>query len=141
MVEKNKNTHAEKFKRKFEIFQKTSKTFSGRVCKYMNAREWNADVFAHRTNLLERVYYRIKSDKMNNPLVETVLAISIGLQLTASERTELLALAGRVLQSTKQHFAYEYIFDNFSVKSVEEFNTIFLELNVETTAPLRESGK
>ena len=129
------------FEGRYAEYTKTAKTFAKRVNEFMEAQEWSPELFATRTGLGQRAYFRITSGETKAPRIETVLSICIGLRLSSYERLELLTLAGYGFMKSEKEFAYHYIFDIYQINSIDDFNRAYLSLGLEAkrTAPLKYS--
>jgi hypothetical protein len=124
------------FEIKYSQYNKTAKTFTDRVCEFMEARGWKSYHFMEKTGLDERAYFRITSCQTKKPKIKTVLRIIIGLQLSSVERAELLLLAGYPPEKSKQYFAYIFILDSHEIRTAEDFNNAYLELETDNTEAL-----
>jgi transcriptional regulator with XRE-family HTH domain len=102
----------------------------------MNHKGWDSRKFAKHTRLEPNNYYRITRGETENPSLETVLNICIGLGVPSKIRDELINLAGRSWQNTQLHCAYRYILDNGDIKTVTDFNDAFALLEIDTDGKL-----
>ena len=128
------------FQEEYGEITETTKTFSQRVTELMERKGWDAHKFAKYTRLEPNNYYRITRGETENPSIETILNISIGLGLPSKVRDELISLAGRSWQNSQLHCAYQYVLENGNIKSVTDFNTAFalLEIDASGKTPLKD---
>ena len=119
------------FEDEYKLITATSATFSQKVTELMTLKGWDANKFAQHTRLEPNNYYRITQGLTENPSLETVLNICIGLRLSSKLRDELITLAGRSWQNTRLHTAYRFILDGDKVESVSDFNIMFDMLNID----------
>lgn len=128
------------FQEEYGEISETTKTFSQRVVELMERKGWDAHKFAKNTCLEPNNYYRITRGETENPSIETILNISIGLGLPTRTRDELISLAGRSWQNSQLHCAYRYILENGNIQSVADFNAAFalLEIDASGKSPLKD---
>ena len=107
-----------------------TKTFSQRITELMNQKGWNAHKFVKYTRLEPRTYYRITRGEMENPTIETVINICIGLNVSSLLRDELVRLAGHNWRNNELHCAYRSIFDYWKIESPTDFNAAFSMLKI-----------
>ncbi|MDR1669124.1 MAG: helix-turn-helix domain-containing protein [Oscillospiraceae bacterium] len=129
-----------RFDEEFAMMAEFNKTFSQRVADIMKLKGWDARKFSERTKLEQNHYYRIKRGETENPDLETVLSICIGLQLPPKIRDELINLAGLSWKNTRRHFAYQHILNKADVKTVTDFNEAFAYLDVDEKPPLKDDA-
>jgi transcriptional regulator with XRE-family HTH domain len=120
------------FEEEYETVTAISKTFSQLVTELMERKGWDAHKFAEHTRLDPNNYYRILRGETENPSIETVLNICIGLDAPPQIREELIVLAGRSWQKTQLHCAYQFILKKGNVCTVTDFNNAFALLEIES---------
>ena len=110
-----------------------SVTFWQKLWQYIRLRNMNSAVFAEKT-LLDESYFRHaeKNDGKALPEVRTVVAMCIGLGLDLPQSQELLRLAGRALNDSREHIAYGYVLSMLRGQSIHECNTFLAEIGIRT---------
>ena len=116
----------EEFEAQYAVHKSLTKTFWQRAYEVMEAMHWNSTIFCNRTLLSEKTYSRLKNNTGADIDIRTVMAICVGLDLDISMTNKLLAYAGYVLNSSREHQAYIFIITRYRGKSIHERNK-FLE--------------
>jgi hypothetical protein len=114
------------FEKCFSRTKRQYQTANERLWQYMQDEHWNSSIFQYKTKLDAMNYSRVqKADHKFK--MEQLVAMGVGLALTAQEMDEVLELAGMCFSKTDHtQQAYAYLFSAFSGKNVEECNA-FLE--------------
>ena len=128
------------FREKYTVLEAVRNTYAEYVVSLINSKGWDVHQFVKYTKLEANNFHRIKRGDSENPKLETVLSISIGMKLPPEIREELIALAGIAWQNTELHCAYQYILENKDIKTITDFNTAFIILDVDPDfIPLKDS--
>ena len=106
-------------------------TFWQKLWQYIRLRNMNSAVFAEKT-LLDESYYRHaqRNDGKALPEVRTVVAMCVGLGLDLPQSQELLRLAGRALNDSREHVAYGFVLSMLRGQSIYDCNTFLAEVGV-----------
>lgn len=140
----NSNNHnmemfarSEELKRFHDEFVEESKhlssvnqSFSKAVYGHIQRKGYNKVIFTDKTLLSEKTFDRIKNNQLNQPNLETVMAICIGLELSPTYCEELLKIAGFTLNHSRQQLAYRKILYSFRGHSICECNEVLAALDL-----------
>lgn len=110
-----------------------SVTFWQMLWQYIRLRNMNSAVFCEKT-LLDESYYRHaeKNDGKALPEVRTIVAMCVGLGLDLQQSQELLRLAGRALNDSREHVAYGFVLSMLRGQSIYDCNTFLAEIGIRT---------
>jgi hypothetical protein len=86
-----------------EFVKSHSKTFCQIVCAHMQLKGYNKPAFEQKTLLSGRTYDRIRTDQLESPSIETVMAICIGFELGVEYGQQLLEITGHKLGDAELH--------------------------------------
>ncbi len=130
----NRSEELKKFHEEFveegQHLSRTTQTFSQAVYGHIKRKGYNKVVFTDKTLLSEKTYDRIKNNELNNPTLETVVAICIGLELGPTYSEEILRLAGYTLNNTPQQLAYKKLIHSYRGHSIYECNEVLEALGL-----------
>lgn len=143
----------EKFLYEFAAFQKKQTSLKKKLQEYLERKGWDKQRLAEEAGLEQNVIYRIfkeekpsakeptikKSERPTKaPTIETIISISLALQLSPKDRDELVRLAGRSWDDSDLHFAYLTILDNANLflergtyMTASDFNRAFNSLPID----------
>lgn len=107
-----------------QYLSRTSQTFSQAAYGHIQRKGYNKIIFADKTLLSEKTFDRIKNNQLNNPTLETVMAICIGLELSPPYSEELLKAAGFTLNNSPQQLAYKKLLHSYRGHSLYECNEV-----------------
>ena len=130
---------AEKLDARFEEFVADTQTFSQYVWRLIEKRKIHNALFMDRTHENRDIYYSLKRNKLNNPSLEKVLSIAIGVGANMAEFQKMLQLSGKAFEPTnKTHFIYQEIIwsSDMSKMTIDDFNDIYAEIVGEHSYPL-----
>ena len=144
-IRKNPAEEAEKLKAQYasecKERLKSEWTFCKKAVDLMTKAGWDYNKFETRTTIDRKIYYRIYNGKLENPKLNTVLKICIGLRLRQRERDELIELAGHKWLNNKKHFYYQRIFDDFIINTPSDFNDVYAIFFPDEPKPFKNDGK
>jgi len=130
----NRSEELKKFHEEFveegQHLSRTTQTFSQAVYGHIKRKGYNKVVFIEKTLLSGKTYDRIKNNELNNPTLETVVAICIGLELSPTYSEEILRLAGYTLNNTPQQLAYKKLIHSYRGHSIYECNEVLEALGL-----------
>lgn len=130
----NRSEELKKFHEEFveegQHLSRTTQTFSQAVYGHIKRKGYNKVVFIEKTLLSGKTYDRIKNNELNNPTLETVVAICIGLELSPTYSEEILRLAGYTLNNTPQQLAYKKLIHSYRGHSIYECNEVLEALRL-----------
>ena len=133
----NRSEELKKFHEEFveegQHLSRTTQTFSQVVYGHIKRKGYNKVVFIEKTLLSGKTYDRIKNNELNNPTLETVVAICIGLELSPTYSEEILRLAGYTLNNTPQQLAYKKLIHSYRGHSIYGFMSIWIYVNIVDT--------
>jgi hypothetical protein len=118
------------FEAQYETHSELTPSFWKRAYEIMQVKKWNTSIFCEKTQLNEMVYSRAKNNNESLPDIRTCMAICAGLDLDMGMTTQLLALAGHTLSSTREHQAYGFIITAFKGKDINERNDFLESMNI-----------
>jgi hypothetical protein len=94
----------------------------------MQLKGYNKPAFEQKTLLSGRTYDRIRTNQLESPSIETVMAICIGFELGVEYGQQLLEITGHKLGDIELHAAYRKLLVSFKGRSIIECNA-FLDEN------------
>ena len=92
----------------------------------MEARRWNAAVFAERTGLEDYLFGRIVRNNVKRPSLGTIIAICVALCLNYPQTLDLLVSGGMSFGNAPLHRAYSRLILEMHGRSVDECNDYLL---------------
>ena len=91
----------------------------------------SVNIFWDRTLLHKNYYYDIKNDHFNNPTIETLMAICVGLGLSLHVVEKILSKASFVLRDhADPDRAYRLILGRFPGLSIDDFNSLLARAGI-----------
>jgi hypothetical protein len=115
----------------------TSMNFAEEAFAHIKRLKMNKTVFCNKTFLSGRTYDRIKHDRINDPTLETVMAICIGLGLGMGYGESLLAKGGYILSNSPRQIAYKMLLYSYRGHGILECNELLEALNLPSLARKR----
>lgn len=113
-----------------QYLSSTTQNFAQAAYGHIKRKGYNKSVFTEKTLLSGKTFDRIKKNELNNPTLETVMAICIGLELSPSYSEELLRLAGFTLSNSPQQLAYKKLLHSYRGHSIYECNEVLEALGL-----------
>lgn len=114
-----------------EFARQHSESFSQIAFAHIKRMSFSKAMFEEKTLLSARTFDRIKSNELENPTIETVMAICIGLELGIEQGGPLLEIAGYKLGQSHLHRAYRKILSSFKGRSIYECDEFLEELGLQ----------
>ena len=103
--------------------------FAQLAWKYISGKKINKAQFQTLTLLSEKMYTRIRDNKLPKPHLETAMAIAIGLKLGPHLGEGLIEKAGYKLNDSPLHRTYKKLLTVFKGQSIYECNKVLEALN------------
>jgi hypothetical protein len=113
-----------------EFCATTDMGFAQLAAAHIRRKGYNRQVFVEKTRLSARTYDRIMDDEMPVPLLDTVMAICLGLHLGPEHSERLLEKAGYRLNSSPLHMAYRKLLNDRSEQTIEKYNEALVALGL-----------
>lgn len=121
---------AAEFEKKFTRSRRQHKTANELLWEYMQDSHWNSTIFQDKTNLDAMNYSRVQKPDHKFKM-EQLVAIGVGLSLTAQEMQEVLQSAGLNFSPTDHtQQAYSYLFSGFNGQSIDACNEFLKSVDV-----------
>lgn len=118
------------FEKRFNRAKSQHQTANERLWHFIQDAHWNTSIFQSKTSLDAMSYTRVQKPEHKFKM-EQLVAIGVGLALTAQEMQEVLQLAGSCFSPTdRNQQAYAYLFSAYSGKSIDECNAFLETVNV-----------
>jgi transcriptional regulator with XRE-family HTH domain len=132
----------DKFMYEFALHKEGQLSFKKKLEQLMKHKRWSRKQLAEEAGLEVNVINRIITGETSSPKVETIISLSLAMQLPSKTRDELFRLAGRTWDDSDEHFAYRYILDNATLfvergefMTASDFNDAFNALGIEDLSP------
>lgn len=118
------------FEHRYNLFSGMTTDFREQLSLVMKVEDVTFEELAEKIGVSSKTISRYNSGH-NAPSMQMLVAICIALHLDTKQSTALLASLGRCFQSTrKEDYAYMYLIENHSGKSIEECNCILSDLGI-----------
>jgi hypothetical protein len=109
--------------------ESTSLSFSQEAYAHVERLKMNKTVFCNKTLLSGKTYDRIKHNRLDDPSLETVMSVCIGLELGMSYGESLLAKGGYLLSTSPRKTAYKMLLYSYKGHSILECDELLEALN------------
>lgn len=121
----------QKFEYRYNLFSGMTTNFKEQLGLAMKVNGVTFEELAEKIGVSAKTVRRY-NDGHNAPSMQMLVAICIALHLDTKQSTSLLATLGRCFQGTrKEDYAYMYLIEQHSGKSIDECNKILVDLNID----------
>lgn len=118
------------FEKRFCRTKSLHQTANERLWQYMQDEHWNSSIFQSKTKLDAMNYTRVQKPD-HKFKIEQLVAMGVGLALTAQEMQEVLQLSGSCFCPTDHsQQAYAFLFSAYSGKNIDECNAFLKTVDV-----------
>lgn len=108
---------------RLELMQNNCDTFADMLLYHMDRKNIKIDDLVERADLSDTTIKKYRSGEIENPPIENVLAICIGLNLPKAYCLEMIRVAGHTLNESPRHMAYKYLLD-YTDGTIKQWNMI-----------------
>lgn len=105
-------------------------TFSGTLNALINWSGMTEEALAEAASISEKTIQRLRNAEPDNVTIETVVQLSIGMQLPPVLSTCLLKASGKSFMMTEQHIMYQFLLNTCYIKSIHECNDMLEAQNL-----------
>lgn len=131
----------QEFEYKYNLFTGMTTSFQEQLKLAMDVKDMTYEKLADKIGVSVRTITRYK-DGHNAPSIQMLVAICIVLNLDTKQATALLSSLGRCFLGTKKEdYAYMYLIENHSGKTIDECNEILADLNISKKYRLYPRGR
>ena len=106
------------------VARKLPATFSGTLNALIEWSRMTEEKLAEAASISEKTIQRLRNDEPDNVTIETVVQLSIGMQLPPVLSGCLLKASGKSFMMTEQHIMYQFLLTSCYTKSIYECNNI-----------------
>lgn len=119
------------FEYRYNLFSGMTTNFKEQLELVMEVNGVTVEKLAEMIGASTRTVSRY-SEGHNAPSMQMFVAICIALRLDTKQSTSLLATLGRCFQGTrKEDYAYMYLIEHYSGKSIDECNKFLADLGID----------
>jgi hypothetical protein len=105
-------------------------TFSGTLNALIEWSRMTEEKLAEAASISEKTIQRLRNDEPDNVTIETVVQLSIGMQLPPVLSGCLLKASGKSFMMTEQHIMYQFLLTSCYTKSIYECNNMLEAQNL-----------
>lgn len=105
-------------------------TFSGTLNALIDWSGMTEEELAGASSISEKTIQRLRNAEPDNVTIETVVQLSIGMQLPPVLSTCLLKASGKSFMMTEQHIMYQFLLNTCYTKSIHECNDMLEAQNL-----------